>query len=196
MIGKLNNKEGKTLNSKETTKFAHDFAEKVYNDQRLMETIKEMPYEVQKEVVMGITKWHGDLLPLCSAKALNDPDIAIMALGPDHVLNMPIKMDEVVINREGDTELREVPDYSKLETWYELYPHLGDKAKEAILFAIPMPNMTKEEREYIARHAPESIKDDVESLERILPRIPELYPHLPESIQTHPNIIIKMIFFT
>ena len=181
------------FNTKDTREFTHKFAEIVYKNPELMKEINTMPFDVQQEVVRNLATWHGDLLPHFSKEALNDPDIATAALGPDHVLNMPMTEETVVVNRDGDTETRTVPDYSKLETWYELYHHLGDKAKEAILFTIPMPNMGKDEREYIAKHAPESIKDDVESLERILPRIPELYPHLPENIQEHPNVIIKMM---
>ncbi|MBR3891290.1 MAG: hypothetical protein IKJ30_04375 [Bacilli bacterium] len=176
------------FNKRDYREWSLDFADIVYKSPELIAEIDALPMETKKIIAWNLVTWHGDLITKFGEEIRNDPDVCRAAVGPDHIEEMPTKLIERVVSRDGDTAMVSVVDYSNLKTWYELFPELGEKAREGIIKGSQIYIRPEDER-YITENVPESLKDNEELVKQIISRVPYIYPALSDRLKKDVEIL-------
>ena len=170
-----------------------EFADKVYSSPEVIEIIDALPMATKKVIAWNLVTWHGDLITRFGEEIKNDPDVGRAAIGPDHILELPTKKVERVISRDGDVGMVDVYDFDRLKNWYNLFPELGEKAREGILRAEKLLGLQPREEIYLTENVPDAIKNDLETVKKIIKNVPFIYPALSEEIKKDPEVITKVL---
>jgi len=177
----------------EYREWTYNLAKRASQDESVITAIKGLPMERQRSIVESLVTWDGGLITKFGETYLNDPKIATAAIGPDHVLNMPTKLEEHQINRDGDTEIFEVIDYSKLKARYDLFPLLGEQARDQILRMHTLLSYTPEDDKYLADHIPQSFISDLKNVRGFARQRPFIYNALSEEFKRDPEVICSVL---
>ena len=170
-----------------------EFAEKVYKNPEIIKVIDELPMETKKVIAWNLVRWHGDLITHFGDEIKNDPDVTREAIGPDHVEDMPTRTEHRVVSRDGDTAEVQVYDWDKLNTWYKLFPVLGNDAKVAILKGRGLLALKPEDDKYFIDNIPDEIKNDPEVIKNIIAEKPFIYAALSDEMKKNPEIMVKVL---
>lgn len=172
---------------------SHAFAQEIHAHPELISLIEELPFETRRVVAKAVVTWHGDLISKFGEEIKDDPSVARAALGPDHILKMPTKTVERVINRDGDTDTYIEIDYSPLRTWYALFPELGPKAREEMLRNGVMQEAKPGDDKYFIDNIPETILSDINIVRSIIGARPFIYMALSDEMKKDPEILINVL---
>ena len=109
------------FNRKDYREWSYEFKEKLLNNPQVLDSIKALSLDKQRTIVWNLVTWNGELIKQFDESFLNDYEIAITAMGPDHQLQMPTK--QILVPNPIEREM--VPgvalDFDALENHYDLY---------------------------------------------------------------------------